>query len=420
MTTVDSATLEQDRNLLSPDFYAGHGYPHAAWSRLRREDPVHRVTDWDGPPYWAITRRAEIIDISKTPQLFSNVPRMAMQVGGIDPGAVMSRTIIRMDPPEHDKYRGLIAKRFTPRFLQTITESVDEIANKILDSVTTEGALAEMDFVKCVAAPLPIWVVAKLLGVPQEDWRQLFNWTNESVGASDPEYQQGRSEEATRTTAMQGVMQYFAALAEDRRRSPRDDISTLLVQGKIDGKSMPGHELLLYFAIILAAGNETTRNAASGGLLALIRNPDQHDLLRARPDLVDRFVEEVLRYVSPVIHMCRTPKADAIVGGKQIRAGEDIVMFYPSANRDESVYAKPHRFEIERPLIPHLAFGIGEHFCLGNNIARMELRALFRNLIPRLKHIELLREPQRLRATAVGGLKHVQVRYCLDGARPAL
>ena len=412
MSNIFSA---EERVLLDPDYYASKGYPFKSWAALRQNDPVHYVTDWNGPPYWALTRREEIIEVSKQPEIFSSMPRLAMGVGGEDPGALMVRTIIRMDPPEHNDYRSILKKRFTPRYLQSIIDQVDDIATEALDRIATGPQnTADMDFVTKVSAPIPIWVVAEMLGIPKSHWENMFNWTNEAVGASDPEYQKGRTEDETRNQAIAEMTAYFTELAESRRQNPRDDISSLLVNAEINGKKMDEFDLLSYFIIVLNAGNETTRNAISGGMYQLLRNPDQLSLLREKPELLENFVEETLRYVSPVIHMCREAKQDYVLGDKKIKKGDTLVMFYPSANRDETAFPDPDTFDISRPLVtPHLTFGIGEHFCLGNNIARMEIKALYQQLMKRLTHIELLEEPERLRMTSVGGIKHLRVRYSL-------
>jgi cholest-4-en-3-one 26-monooxygenase len=406
---MSGASSADDRSLLSPDHYARDGYPHAAWERLRREDPVHWVEDWGGDPYWALTRQREIIAVSRQPELFINGKGFGLfpYEDQVDTG---QRQMIDMDPPDHQNYRSLASKYFTPRALVPLTKQVDRIATQVLDRVASDNEPVEIDFVSSVASLLPIWVIAEMLGVPTSDWERIFHWTNEAVGASDPEYQRGRSTEETRMAALGEMVAYFDALAEDRRRDPRDDLATVLVQARIDGEALPRNELLSYFSILIAAGNETTRNATSSGFLALIEHPDQLDLARRRPELLDSLVEEVLRYTSPVVHMARTASRDAEIGGKKIRAGQKLAMFYPSANRDESVFVDPHSFQISRRPNRHLAFGVGEHFCLGAHVARLELRVIFRHLLQRLDFVELAGPVQRVRMAAVGGIKHLPVR----------
>jgi len=406
------SSMTDDQYLLVPSYYAEHGYPHDAWARLRRDDPVHRVEDWDGPPYWALTRCAEIIHVSKAPGIFENAPRMNMEPGGVDPGKAI-RSLLVMDPPEHQKLRALTSKRFTPGAMRQILGGVDEITSQVLDLASTGGEIRETDFVESIAARIPIWVIAEMLGVSPDDWEQLYDWTNEAVGASDPEFQAGRSEEETRATAIMAMAGYFKELSEQRKRDPRDDLISLLVHAEVDGQPLSELDLMSYYITLLSAGNETTRNAISGGLLQLIEHPDQLARLRREPELLDGFIEETLRFVSPVIHMCRTPNRDVELDGKKIAAGEPLVLFYPSANRDETVFDQPNRFDIGRSPNPHLAFGIGEHFCLGTHVARLELRAVFRHLIARLQHVELVEPPTRLAHAIVGGIKHLRVRYAI-------
>lgn len=415
MTQVFSATTEAtDENLLNPDFFAASGYPHGAWERLRREDPVHFVAEWAGDPYWAITRHADIIEISKNPGLFSSkggyllYPRGEQEKG--------TRNILDMDPPEHRVYRGFASKRFTPRALKTYEQPVDRIAGEILDGVTTGNETAEIDFVVDVAAKLPIWVVAEMLGVPSEDSHKILDWTNATFGSGDPEFAQGRSAEETRLSAIQEMFGYFQGLVQDRLSDPRDDISTDLANAKVDGEPIPDLERLSYFVTLLGAGNETVRNATSGGLLALIENPDQLERARREPELLDSMIEEILRYVSPVVHMCRMATRDTELGGKEIKAGQRLGMLYASANRDERVFDDPHTFRIDRDPNRHLAFGVGEHFCIGAHVARMELRSLFRQLIDRLEFVELAGPVERLRMNAVSGIKHLPIRYRLRAA----
>ena len=329
-------------HLLVPSYYAENDYPHETWTRMRREDPVHRVEDWDGPPYWALTRRAETIEVSRQPSLFLNSPRTFLQPGGDDLAMGMG-SIQGMDPPEHRQLRSLLSARFTPNALKRIYDHVDEITHQVLDAVSTGGEIRETEFVESISARIPIWVIAEMLGVPRDDWEQLYLWTNELVGSADPEYQHGRSEEATRDAAHTELTSYFEELVEQRRADPRDDLVSLLAHAEIDGKNLEDPDLLIHLTHLIVAGNETTRQTITGGLYQLIQHPDQFERLHESPALLESFVEEALRYVSPVIHLCRTAAEDAEVGGKKIRAGDTLVIFYPSANRDEAFYDRPQR-----------------------------------------------------------------------------
>ena len=257
-------------------------------------------------------------------------------------------------------------------------------------------------------------MLADILGVPREDWRLMFHWTNQIAGAADPEYQaEGEAVGAGVGDVRDNLFTYFAKLAKARIDDPRDDMVTVLTSARIDGAPMPPKELLSYFLVLVVAGNETTRNAASGGLLALIENPGEFEKLRANPELVDSAVEEIVRWTTPVIQFCRTPVEDFEMHGQQIKAGDSMCLFYPSANRDEEAFEDPDVFRVDRKPNPHLGFGIAEHFCLGANLARLELRVIFRMLAERLESVELAGEYERVRSSFLGGVKRMPIRYRL-------
>ena len=368
-------------------------------------------------PFWALTRHEDITKISRDPRRFLNAPRLTV---ASDRGEIPLRMLLNMDPPEHHAYRTLVNKQFTPRALARITAQVDAIAAAILDELITDGAEREIDFVERVSSLLPIWVIAEMLGIPRDDWEKLFHWTNQIVGAGDPEYQvEGRTSIETMHEAQSGMFEYFSEMTEDRRKQPRDDLVSVLTNAAIDGAPLPTHELLSYYALLVLAGNETTRNATTGGMLALIENPDQFDRVRRDPSLVKPLVEEILRFTSPVVHFCRTPTEDFEMHGEKIRAGENLCLFYPSANRDERVFDAPDEFRIDRRPNRHIAFGIGEHVCLGAHVARLELQVIFRHLTERLEAVELAGPLERLRSSVVGGIKHMPIRYRLGPAKSA-
>jgi cytochrome P450 len=402
-------------DIISNQTYAENGYPHEAWRILRREDPVHWFERPGVLPFWAITKHEDIVQISKNPEVFRNAPRLAvfpdLEKEGQPPEDAPARHLINMDPPEHGQYRRLISSRFTPRYLQRLRASIEQICRETLDDFANAGAESEGDFVSGVSAIFPLAVLADLLGAPREDWKQLFQWTNETIGAADPEYQQGGTAEETADRARLSLFQYFVELAEKRRAEPRDDIVSVLSNATLDGEPVPPFELLSYFFLLVVAGNETTRNATSGGLLALIENPGELEKLRRNPGLIDSAVEEIVRWTTPVIQFCRTPCEDVEIRGKRIRAGQNLTLFYPSANRDEEIFEDPFVFRVDRNPNPHLAFGIGEHFCLGANLARLELRVMYRQLLERLEHIELAGKVSRLHSSFVGGIKNVPIRY---------
>jgi cholest-4-en-3-one 26-monooxygenase len=406
-------------DLLDQDALVEHGYPWEGWRRLRAEAPVAWMPNPKGLcPYWAITRAADIVEISRQPQLFESGRPMQLEAqnqafrgGGLPP------TLLDLNPPLHGALRQIVSRRFTSRGLERIRRDVEQIALQVLDAAATGDARVEMDFVEKLAAPIPIAVIGWLLGVPAPDWPRLFDWTNRSVGANDPEYQRpGEDRHQTARQAQREIFEYFTWLSEQRRGEPRDDLISALVHAQIDGRPLTRPEVLVYCLVLVAAGNETTRNATSGGMLAFIEHPDQWERLRREPARLDSAVEEILRWTSPVIHFARRATADYELRGQKIRAGERVGLFYPSANRDEAVFDDPEVFRIDRQPNRHLAFGVGEHFCLGAHVARLELEVIFRHLARRLQDVELAGPPQRLRSAVVGGLKHVPIRCRLARA----
>ncbi|MBW2314768.1 MAG: cytochrome P450 [Deltaproteobacteria bacterium] len=418
MQDVASVPLDE-LDIVGPATYAADGYPHAAWARLRREDPVHWVERGIDRPFWAITKHADLIWLSRQPKAFLNGPRLAVfpdftnepNANGDDPFA---RHLLNMDPPDHAAFRKVTAFRFTPRTVKRLLPSVESITKELLDEAAAGGETRDGDFVSLFAAKLPLIVLADLLGVPREDWDQMFRWTNRTIGSTDPEFQDTGEAGDAANEARNALFQYFWELAEKRRASPRDDLVSVIANAKIEGEHLPPLELLSYYFLLVVAGNETTRNALSGGLLALLENPAELEKLRANRALVDPAVEEIVRWTSPVIQFCRTATDDVELRGKKIRAGDNLCLFYPSANRDEEVFPDGDAFRVDRQPNPHLAFGIGEHFCLGANLARMELRVAFRHLVARLEHVELAGEVERLRSSFVGGIKRVPIRYRLS------
>ncbi len=402
-------------DVIGPDTYAANAYPHEAWKRLRRESPIHWFDLPGGVGFFSVVRRADIVWISKQPERFRNGPRLAIFEEGapVEGERTLVRQLLNMDPPEHAAYRGAASGWFTPRAIERRREEVERITNEALDAMAGDGEEREGDFVTELAAPVTLAVLADMLGVPREDWKLMFRWTNQIAGASDPEFQQAGGPEGSVEGARTGLFEYFAALAEERRQAPRDDMVSVLSTATVEGRPIPTFELLSYFLLLVVAGNETTRNAASGGLLALIENPAELAKLRADRGLVRSAVEEIVRWTAPVIQFCRTPVEDVEIHGQKIRAGDSLCLFYPSANRDEAAFDDPDVFRVDRSPNPHLGFGIGEHFCLGANLARLELRVIFGALAERLEAVELAGPVERMRSSFLGGVKRMPIRYRL-------
>ena len=385
---------------------------HAVWRRLRAESPV----SWqDGrlwfPGFWSLTKHADILAVSRDPHTFISSKGIAMAT---DPNAPPDQvgagaSMITTDPPRHVRLRRLVNKGFTPRMVALMEPGIREMTGEILDSVAARGAC---DFVTEVAAQLPLAVICSMVGAPREDWPMLFDLTNQVLGPDDPEYQsEGRDRRQTAEHGTKQMIAYFAKSVAARRQEPREDMVTLLTQAEIDGEVLTEREILSFCQLLVLAGNETTRNAISGGLLAFIEHPDEWARLRDNPALMPTAVEEILRWTSPLAHMMRTATRDVEIRGQQIKAGDRVMLWYPSANRDEDVFADPYRFDVGRTPNEHLAFGFGEHFCLGAGLARLEIRVMFEELLARFTDIRLTGEVERLRSTFLHGIKHMPISY---------
>jgi cytochrome P450 len=412
---AEPARSSERFHLVNPDDYAAHGYPHDVWTRLRREDPVHWWEHGEGIPFWAITKHADITTIGKRPDLFLNGPRLVLShLPERPPMEGFPPTLIQMDNPQHTLYRNLIGHRFRPAALRRMHADIEQIGKEIVDALIEETDEGTCDFVQRVSAPLPIAVIAWMLGVPKSDWNLLFDWTNRTIGAGDPEYQQeGKSPQETAQAAMIEIFTYFAKLVEEKKKSPADDLISVFTQARVNGQPLPPMDVLALCLIIVIAGNETTRNATSGGMLAFIQHQGELRKLQRDVSLLPKAVEEVVRWVSPLIHFARTATQDFELRGKTIRAGDALALFYPSANRDEAIFEDPFTFRIDRHPNRHLGFGVGEHFCLGAHVARLELQIAYKHLLPRIAEIELAGPVDRLHSSLVGGVKHLPIRYRL-------
>lgn len=410
-TTMADPTL-QTLDIIHPDLYVQRGYPHSEWALLRREAPVFRYERPDVIPFWAVTKHADIIAVSRDPELFRSTRYLFVTIkepGQPDDDAVILRQLLNMNPPEHGAYRAVTNRRFTPRAVQQLSAQVESITAEVLDGLVGRE---ECDFVTEVSAKLPLAVIAEMFGIPRSDWDMMFRLSNSMIAPSDPEFAGTQSVKEILEKTRLEFFQYFSQLAEDRRKQPRDDVASALANGTVNGDPLPVFEMLSYFALLIIAGNETTRNATTGGLHALIDNPAQMRLLKENPSAaIKPAVEEILRWTSPVIQFTRVANFDTELHGQKIQKDEILALFYPSANRDEEVFANSNTFDIRRDPNHHLAFGIGEHFCLGANLARLELQAMFRQLAERIESIELAGPPQRMRSSLVGGIKHLPIRY---------
>ena len=401
-------------HIVDPGDYARHGYPHDVWTRLRRDDPVHWWDRGEGIPFWAITKHADIVEISKQPERFVNGPRLTISHLPERGPAEFPPTLIQMDPPKHGVFRQLVSKRFTPRGIKHMHGDIERIGQDIVERLLAKGESGECDFVQEISAPLPIAVIAWMLGVPEQDWNLIFDWTNHIIGAQDPEYKvEGKTpDEAARATMIE-LFTYFTKLVEEKRKNPADDLVSLFIDARVDGKPLEPMDIMMWCLIIVVAGNETTRNATSGGMLALCEHPEELAKLQKDPSLLAPAIEEIVRWTSPIIHFARTATEDYELRGKEIEKDQAVALFYPSANRDEDIFPDPFRFRIDRQPNRHLGFGVGEHFCLGAHVARLELAVAFKYLVPRIEHVEVAGPVERLHSSLVGGVKHLPIRYKL-------
>ncbi len=418
-----------DINLNDADLFM-RNEAHDILRVLRHEDPLHwneGGTNWNG--FWSVTKYEDVMYISRNPELFISSKGIAGPSVKMEALANMdfaeqqqnqggNASIITMDPPRHVKMRRLVNKGFTPRAVNAMEPEIRRVTNEILDQIANKG---ECDFVLEVASQLPLAVICGMMGVEQKDWPLMFDLTNKVLGGGDPEYQTEIPEEergtpaAARQTAMMGfgtMLGYFRNVLEDRRANPReDDLVSILLEAEIEGEKLTEGDILAFCFLLIVAGNETTRNAISGGLQVLSEHPEQKARLLANPDLMDSAIEEILRWTSPLHHMSRTATADVELRGKTIKEGDRVIMWYLSVNRDEDIFDDPYTFDITRDPNDHLAFGIGEHFCLGAGFARKELKVMFEELFRRFPDIEMVGPPERLRSNFINGIKHLQVQY---------
>ena len=437
--------LSQILDVSDPDNFKD-GFPHEFFRELRAQAPVywHEGDVHGGPGYWIISRYEDVRWISKNPGLFAS--GMGNQIDDPLPGQLdVARSMITMDPPEQARNRKRVSRGFTPATTSRLEAKTRERVVAILDAVAGRGSC---DFVLDIAAELPLRVIADLLGVPQEDRHQIFDWTNRMLGAEDPEYHTDapytaateldaelaedlgakipagladliaagvagglEPEQAQAMAAGAQMFQYSIQLAQQRIADPKDDLVTDLVRNEVDGEKLDMLEFASFFLLLAIAGNETTRNLISHGLLLLLDHPLQLAALRRDPSLLPGAIEEMLRFRPPVMYFRRTATQDCEIRGVKIREGEKVTLWYPSANRDEGIFDEPDRFDITRHPNEHIAFGHGQHFCLGANLARMEIRVMFEELLARFDEIERVGDIKLLRSHFIDGIKSIPIRF---------
>jgi cytochrome P450 len=411
--TMDEAA----KALADPTSYADDARLHNALTQLRANNPVAWVDNPPYRPFWAITKHADIMAIERDNNLFLSEPRPLLATAEAEDvlkaqqeAGLGIRTLIHMDDPHHRKVRAIGADWFRPKAMRELKVRVDELAKRYVDRMRDIGP--ECDFVETVAVNFPLYVILSLLGLPEEDFPRMMKLTQEMFGGDDEEHQRGDSTEDL-LAVLADFFNYFSALTESRRANPTEDLASAIANGRIDGEPLSDMDTLSYYVIIASAGHDTTKDAISGGLLALIENPGEQTRLRESIQLMPTAVEEMIRWTTPVKEFMRTAAEDTTVRGVPIAKGESVYLAYVSGNRDEDVFTEPFKFDVGRDPNKHLAFGYGVHFCLGAALARMEMNSLYTELVARLESIELAGEPELSATTFVGGLKHLPIRYSL-------
>ncbi|MCB1250746.1 MAG: cytochrome P450 [Acidimicrobiales bacterium] len=412
-------TTLDELDVITAASYAEHGYPHDAWARLRAEDPVHRFAPEGYRPFWAITTAADITEVSRQPERFKSAGRFILipDPPGFDPGAFDDnpplRMLVNQDPPEHRDFRKLVSSWFTPRAIAQLEARLDDITAVLWDQLAERAdgdGWVRADFVRDVAARQPLRMITEILGIPDEREEFVLRITNQNFGLEDPEFMLDGESVQEALAFIGEAFAYFDELLDERRADPRDDLSSVLAAAEIDGEPVPRFELYSLLFLVMVAGHDTTRNAISGGLLALHDHPDQLAALRRDPGLLATGADEIVRWTTPVNHFVRTATADYELHGTQIRAGDHLALFYASANRDEAVFDDPYAFRLDRSPNPHLGFGIGEHYCLGAHLARLDLKVFWRHFVERIEAFELDGPVELLASSFVGGPKHIPIR----------
>ena len=409
-------------DLINASAYGQNGVPHDLWAHLRKESPVYWYAQRGHTPFWAITKHEDIMEISSQPDIFSNeaggiIVLNEAQIqsfieGGSGSPLAQMKTIITMDPPEHRSYRKVASGYFTPRGVTNLDEIVKSSATAIFDELPDEG---EVDFIETIAQKHPLRVLATILGIDEEQEERLLVITQELFGSEDPDMQrQGEDREAARKELGMEFYTLFDEIIKDRRACPRDDLATMLANAELsDGCPLGQLETLGYYLIVFTAGHDTTRNALSGAISAFLDHPDQFERLRQDPSLSKSAVDEIVRWTTPVNYMKRQAVQDYELRGQKIKAGEELALFYCSANRDEDVFEDPFTFDIGRSPNRHLGFGWAEHYCLGAHLAKASMKALTEEMVRRIEWMEPNGERTFISSNFVVGLKTLPAKYKL-------
>jgi cholest-4-en-3-one 26-monooxygenase len=407
---TDRPRCPVDIDLVDPDTFED-GLPLEQFAVMREQAPAfwHPQPGTWGDGFWVVTRHADVMEVSRQPEVFSSYERGALlHTGDQDEEQALQMTrmlMLNMDPPEHSQLRNIVQRAFTPRTIRALEVRLQEFADDICDRALAKG---EGDFVKDVAAELPLLAICELIGIPAEDRDKIFDLSNRLIGFDDPEFTTSVSDAHVASMEMYG---YANTLAEQRQREPKDDIITRLLQAEVDGGSLTVEQFDVFFLLLSVAGNETTRNAITHGMHAFFQHPDQWELFKKERPL-DTAVEEIIRWATPVIQFQRTAMTNYELAGQTIRKGDRVAIYYSAGNRDATALPEPDRFDVTRADNEHIAFGGGgPHFCLGANLARAEIRILFDTVANRMPDITQTGEPRMLRSSFINGIKELPVRY---------
>ncbi len=399
-------TSKPDINLISPETFAATGHPWEQYAWLRKNAPVYWHDEPNGPGFWAITKYEDVRTISRLPKVFSSYETSVMLPDPDPMGLYAQRLMmLNMDPPQHDRFKLLVSRGFTPKNAPLLRPKIEELARDIVDAVLAKG---ECDFVSEIAGRLPSGLIAELMGMPRADGERLYDLT-EIMHTNDDAI----APPEIKMNAVGEMLGYAQSVADLKRQNPGDDLATILVNAEIDGDHLTDEEFQWFFLLLVNAGGDTTRNLLAAGLQLLFDHPDQRTKLMGDLDgLLGSAVEEMLRYCSPVTHFKRTAMQDTVVGGQSIKTGERVVMFYGSANRDEDIFENADTFDVARHPNPHVAFGAGgPHLCLGMHVARVELAVMFRELLTRMPRIEAGGPIGRMHSSFIAGVHRMPIKY---------
>jgi len=411
---VTNSAIVDDDNLMVPERFIG-GPPHLEWKKLRDAAPIYYCRPKGYRPYWAITKHKDIVEIEKLADVFLSEPRFLILPASFEDyligkfGSIngLFKMMVQMDGPEHKQYRNLLMPWFSPKSMQKREEEICAICERFFDDLAQNGKSGEIDLAQDIAYRFPLRVVCAALGLPEKDndfilnlSKQVFKFEAPPPGTDDQ-------------TGQELMMNYFKAVADDRRLNPKDDLSTYLVQARLEGEPLEDRELLAYFLLMATAGHDTTSSAISGGVKALVEHPAQLQMLRDDPSKMRGAVEEILRWTTPTLHFSRTAARDYALRGQMIKKGETVVLYYSSANRDEEVFSNPDSFDITRSPNRHLAFGYGPHACLGMQLAKIEIGCFLKVFLERVEQLEIIGPTPNIPVSLVSRLAQLPVRYHL-------